>query len=364
MADQPEDDDKTEEATQKKLDDARDKGDIVYSMEATTWLMLAVGAFALLSSAGPMAGAIGRMGEGMLGGAHLYSTDGAALMAMMGDLGVAMLAATGIVFLALAAAAILSRYVQDRPAFSSEKMKPQLNRINPIEGFGRTFGPAGWGNLAKAAFKVVLVGVALTWALWPQEGELEQIASMDIAAFWTLAQEKLVSLVVVSLVAFGVIAGVDYVMTRQAFTKRQKMTRTELKDEFRQSDGDPQVKAKLRQIRMQRGAQRMMQRVPDATLVITNPTHYAIALKYDDTTPAPICLAKGVDEVALAIREIAEEHSIPMIEDPPLARALFATVELEEPIPRQHYEAVAKVIGVVMRIAKRRRPARTRPNRV
>ncbi|MFZ4071719.1 MAG: EscU/YscU/HrcU family type III secretion system export apparatus switch protein [Caulobacterales bacterium] len=364
MAEKPEDDDKTEDATQKKLDDAREKGDVIYSMEATTWLMLAVGALVLVSNAGPMAGAIGHMGEAMLGNAHLYNTDGDALMVLMGKLGVAIFAATGTVFLALAAAAIFSRYVQDRPAFSSERMKPQLSRLNPIEGFGRIFGPAGWGNLAKAVFKVVLVGVALTWAVWPQGGELEQIASMDIAAFWALAQEKLVHLVIISLIAFGAIAGVDYIMTRQAFTKRQRMTRTELRDEFRNADGDPQVKAKLRQIRMQRGAQRMMQRVPDATLVITNPTHYAIALKYDDTTPAPICLAKGVDDVALAIRSVAEEHSIPMIEDPPLARALFATVELEEPIPRQHYEAVAKVIGVVMRIAKRRRPARSRPNRV
>jgi flagellar biosynthesis protein FlhB len=363
MAEKPEDDDKTEEATQKKLDDARNKGDIVYSMEATTWLMLAAGAFAMLMTVGPMAGEIGRIGENFLGGAHLYSADSYALLEMMGKLGLAMLTAMGVVFLALAAAAILSRYVQDRPVFTAERMKPQLSRLNPIEGLGRIFGPEGWGNLAKAIFKVVLVGIAIGWALWPQDGEFEQIAAMDVAAFWGLALEKLTNLVVVSLVAFAVIAGLDYVMTRQAFTKRQRMTRTELKEEFKQSDGNPEIKMKLRQIRMQRGAQRMMQMVPQATLVITNPTHYAIALKYDDQTPAPICLAKGVDDVAMAIRAVAEEHSIPMIEDPPLARALFATVEIDRPIPRQHYEAVAKLIGVVMRIARRKRPARPGPNR-
>jgi flagellar biosynthesis protein FlhB len=363
MAEKQDDDDKTEEATQKKLDDARNKGDIVYSMEATTWLMLAAGTLAIFMTAGPMADEIGRIGENFLSGAHLFPTDGHALLGLMGKLGMAMLTAMGVVFLALAASAILSRYVQDRPVFTAERMKPKLSHLNPIEGFGRVFGPAGWGNLAKALLKVMLVGIALVWAIWPQDGEFEQIAAMDIAAFWALALEKLTNLMVISLVAFGVIAGADYVFTQQAFTKRQRMTRTELKDEFKQADGNPEIKMKLRQIRMQRGAQRMMQAVPQATLVITNPTHYAIALKYDDTTPAPICLAKGVDDVAMAIRAVAEEHAIPMIEDPPLARALFATAELDQPIPRQHYEAVAKVIGVVMRIARRKRPARPGANR-
>jgi flagellar biosynthesis protein FlhB len=116
------------------------------------------------------------------------------------------------------------------------------------------------------------------------------------------------------------------------------------------------IQAKLRQIRMQRSRQRMMQNVPDASVVITNPTHYAVALKYDPgQTPAPICLAMGVDAVAARIRELAKEHDIPIVEDPPLARALFATAELDQPIPKEHYEAVAKVIGFVMRLARRQR---------
>jgi flagellar biosynthetic protein FlhB len=156
--------------------------------------------------------------------------------------------------------------------------------------------------------------------------------------------------------ASAIIAVADYVFTRQSYMKRQRMSRREIKEEFRQQDGDPMVKAKLRQIRMERSRRRMMQNVPQASVIITNPTHYAVALKYDPgQTPAPICLAMGVDAVAQRIREVAQEHDIPIVEDPPLARALFATAEIDQPIPKEHYEAVAKVIGFVMRLARRRR---------
>jgi len=133
------------------------------------------------------------------------------------------------------------------------------------------------------------------------------------------------------------------------------MSRREIKDEMRQSEGDPMVKAKLRQIRIERSRKRMMANVPNASVVITNPTHYAVALKYEQgETLAPICLAKGVHAVAARIREVAEENNIPIVEDPPLARALFASADVDEVIPREHYEAVAKVIGFVMRLARRR----------
>src|SRR6185312_9176526 len=162
--------------------------------------------------------------------------------------------------------------------------------------------------------------------------------------------------------AAAIIAAVDYVFTRQSYMNKLKMSRREIKEEMRQSEGDPHVKGKLRQIRMERSRKRMLAAVPQASVIITNPTHYAVALRYEQgETPAPVCLAKGVDEVAARIREVAEEHNIPIVEDPPLARALFATAELDEPIPREHYEAAAKVIGFVLRAARRQRgrPRRT-----
>ncbi|MBI2250174.1 MAG: EscU/YscU/HrcU family type III secretion system export apparatus switch protein, partial [Brevundimonas diminuta] len=164
------------------------------------------------------------------------------------------------------------------------------------------------------------------------------------------------ALMLSALVFLSLTAGADYLWQRMRFAKRMRMTKEELKEDFKQSDGDPHVKAKLRQIRMQRGRQRMMQAVPDATVIITNPTHYSVALRYepDKGDGAPVCVAKGVDALALRIREVAREHKVPIVENVPLARALYAAVEVDGVIPREHFEAAAKVIGFVMQQRKRR----------
>jgi flagellar biosynthetic protein FlhB len=178
-------------------------------------------------------------------------------------------------------------------------------------------------------------------------------------------KDKAVALMIALTSAAALLAGMDYIFTRQSYMKRQRMSHREIKEEHRQQEGDPMVKAKLRQIRMEKAKQRMMANVPKASVVITNPTHYAVALRYEQgETDAPICLAKGVDDVALRIRELANQNEIPIIEDPPLARALYASADLDEAIPREHYEAVAKIIGIVMRLARRRgaRPAAPRVN--
>src|SRR5581483_8514299 len=147
-------------------------------------------------------------------------------------------------------------------------------------------------------------------------------------------------------------AAADYFWQRMQFLKRNRMSKQEIKDELRQSDGDPAVKAKIRQIRNERARKRMMAAVPSATVVITNPTHFAVALKYESgKMAAPVCVAKGADSLALRIRQLAEEHDVPVVENPPLARALYATVELDEAIPPEHYKAVAQVIGYVMRLS-------------
>ena len=159
---------------------------------------------------------------------------------------------------------------------------------------------------------------------------------------------------------FGTIAAVDVFVQRLRFTQRMRMSREDIKQETKDSEGDPHIKARLKQQRMARAKKRMIQNVPKATLVIMNPTHFAVALRYvQGETPAPICVAKGVDAVALKIREIAEEHKITVVENPPLARALYAVVEVDETIPREHYQAVAKVVGFVLGASRRRaRPLR------
>jgi len=159
---------------------------------------------------------------------------------------------------------------------------------------------------------------------------------------------------VLALLALG--AALDFLWQRQRFLVRMRMTKEELKEDYRQSEGDPRIKARVRQIRLERARRRMIQQVPKATVVVVNPTHYAVALRYEQgETPAPQCVAKGVDEVALRIREVAEEARVPIVEDAPLARALYGAVELDQIIPHEHYEAVAKIIGFILAGRRRRR---------
>ena len=155
------------------------------------------------------------------------------------------------------------------------------------------------------------------------------------------------------MAVLAIIAAADYLFQYRQWYERQKMSLRELKEEFKQTEGDPAIKAKIRQLRMARMRKRMMAAVPKASVIITNPTHYAVALQYERGMNAPVCVAKGVDTIALKIREVAAEHNIPIVENPPLARALHATVEIDEEIPPEHYKAVAEVIGYVMRLQGR-----------
>jgi flagellar biosynthetic protein FlhB len=278
---------------------------------------------------------------------------------MSGAIALRLLVVFALAALALAVAALAARYVQDRPTCTSERLTPKADKLNPVEGFKRVFGKAAAAAFLKSLAKLAVVGAALVWTLWPHDAELERISLMDPAALLPFVKERVVAMLLALASAAAVIAAIDYVATRQSYMKRMRMSRREIKEELRQSDGDPLVKAKLRQVRLERARRRMLQSVPNASVVVTNPTHYAVALRYEQgETPAPVCLAMGVDAVAQRIREVAEEHDIPIVEDPPLARALFATAEIDQPIPKEHYEAVAKVIGFVMRLARRKGRAR------
>jgi flagellar biosynthetic protein FlhB len=349
------DEDKTEEPTQRKLDQAREKGDIIYTPEvgAAFSLMAATAIVAWMS--GPIFTEMARSFVTFLAMPDQLSAEPGSLTAIMISVIMKVFAIFGLAMLALAIAGVAARYVQDKPTFTGEKLTPKLEKLNPIEGFKRVFGKQAFAQFAKSLAKFVVVGAVVGAALWPHDAELENISLLDVGALLPFLKDKVVAMLMSAACAAALLAAVDYVFTRQSFMQRMRMSRHEIKEEMRQQDGDPMVKAKLRQIRMQRSRQRMMANVPQASVIITNPTHYAVALKYEaGETPAPICLAMGVDAVAARIRELAQEHDIPIVEDPPLARALFATAEIDQPIPKEHYEAVAKIIGFVMRLARRR----------
>jgi flagellar biosynthetic protein FlhB len=354
------DDDKTEEPTQHKLNQARQKGDVVYSAEVSTAFSLIAATALVAFMAGPITSQLAQGFIGFLATPEQFSTEPRALIAVFGAVSIKLLMIFGLASLMLAGAGIASRYVQDVPTFTGERLAPKFDKVNPVDGFKRVFGKAAAANFAKAVAKLVVVGAIVAWALWPRDATLERLSALDPAALLPWLQDRAVALLMALASAAAVLAAVDYVFTRQSYMQRHRMSRREIKEELRQTEGDPLVKAKLRQIRIQRSRQRMLANVPKASVVVVNPTHYAVALRYvPDETPAPVCLAKGVDAVAQRIREVAEEHDVPIVEEPPLARALFAAAEVDEPIPREHYEAVAKVISFVLRLARNRRRRRT-----
>jgi len=353
------DDDKTEEPTARKLEQARERGDIVYTPEVGAALSLIAVTAVVAFMSGPIVASLAESFIGFLAMPDQYAAEPGLLRAVMGDVGARLVAVFALMLLALGAAGLAARYVQDRPTFTGKRLEPKLEKLNPAEGFKRVFGKQAFAAFLKSLAKLAIVGAALVWALWPHDASLERISLLDPRALLPFVQERAVAMLMAMAGAAAVLAAIDYVFTRQSYMKRQRMSRREIKEEMRQSDGDPTVKAKLRTVRMERSRRRMLANVPQASVVITNPTHYAVALRYEQgETAAPICLAKGVDAVAQRIREAAEAHDIPIVEDPPLARALFAAAELDQPIPKEHYEAVAKVIGFVLRLARRRGRAR------
>lgn len=350
MADEQDNAERTEDPTQKRLDEALERGDVVKSQEVNTWFVLAAATLILLSFSGQMGSSITAMLRGIVAQAHQIPVDGRGLTRVMEKLGLELIAAVAIPFALLALAAVVGNMIQHRLVWSGESMKPKLSKISPGAGFKRLFSKIALANFIKGLIKLGLIGGIMTALLWPKRNQLDGMVAMDPAT--TLAISKTLSLEMLGAVVavLAIVAAADYLFQYRQWYERQKMSVRELKEEFKQTDGDPAIKAKIRQLRAERTKKRMMTAVPKASVIITNPTHYAVALQYERGMNAPVCLAKGLDNIALKIREVAGEHGIPIIENPPLARALHATVEIDEEVPPEHYKAVAEVIGYVMRL--------------
>jgi flagellar biosynthetic protein FlhB len=241
--------------------------------------------------------------------------------------------------------------LQSRPGFSVDKIAPDFGKVSPMAGFKRLFGAEGLMNLVKGLIKMAIVGIAIWTQLWPERNILDSILSQSTADVAGDMSHLLFKVLMASLASLGVIAGLDYFWQRMRWLQRNRMSKQEIKEEYRQNEGDPTVKAKIRQLRHERSRKRMMAAVPGATVVVMNPTHFAVALKYESgKMAAPVCVAKGVDAVALRIRAVAEENDVPVVENPPLARALYAAIDIDEPVPPEHFKAVAQVIGYVFKL--------------
>jgi len=349
MSDDNDASDKTEDPTQKRLDDAHDRGDVAKSQEINTWFIIAGATLVLSSFSGSIGSGLLMPMRNLIANSWMIHADGPGLLQLAQSLEYVLIAALGVPLLMLALAAIAGNMIQHRLVWSGESLKPKFSKVSPGAGFKRVFGKQAAANFGKGLFKLAALGAVMMAILWPERHRLESMVRFDPAAILGATTTLTLQLMGAVVAMLAIVAIADYFFQYRQWHERQKMSLQEMKQEFKQSEGDPHIKGRIRQLRHARMKKRMMSAVPKASVIITNPTHYAVALSYERGMPAPICLAKGIDSIALKIREIAKAHDIPIVENVPLARALHATVKVDEEIPVvEHYHAVAQIIGYVM----------------
>ncbi len=282
---------------------------------------------------------------------HQYPTDGKGLMGVSKDLFWAVMGDLLLPFAVLMVMGILSGYIQTGPIFTAETMKPDLKKISIMNGFQRLFSMRSISEFLKGLFKLGVVSAAIYLALWPYADTIEHFVGQEFGPAMFDLETMFLKMMGAALIVLFVLAIADYMYQRHDFMSKMRMSKQELKEEYKQTEGDPQIKGRLRALREQKARQRMMQAVPEADVVITNPTHYAVALKYDQKEmAAPQMVAKGVDAVAQRIRDVAAENKVPLVENPALARALYDSMDIEQTIPNEHFKAVAEVISYVFKL--------------
>jgi flagellar biosynthetic protein FlhB len=335
------DQERSEDPTQKRLDDALKRGDVAKSQEVNTWFLLAGGTLGLFAFGGFAADKLARAFAQVFATSHAIGTDGRSIIQLSSTLLGDVLLAIGPLIFILLVAAIGSNLIQHPFVWTGESLQPKLSRISLAAGAKRIFSKQALVQFAKGLAKIALVAAVMVAVVMPQIGSIGMMLTAEHTAILPATFSLVIRLMLGVVAVMAVVAALDWLWSRHTWYERQRM-----------SLGDPTIKAKLRQIRQSRMRKRMMTEVPKATVVITNPTHFAIALKYEKGMTAPRCVAKGADLVALKIREIAEENRVPIVENPPLARALHKSVEIDQDVPPEHYKAVAEVIGYVLRLQR------------
>ncbi|MBK1661746.1 EscU/YscU/HrcU family type III secretion system export apparatus switch protein [Paracraurococcus ruber] len=336
--------DRTEAPTQRRLDRAREDGQVPLSREAVSFATLLAATLAGFLAL-PAMGLDWLRALRVLAEAPDPGAEEALLLLRAATL--ALLPVLG----AVAIAAILASLGQTGPLLRAESLQPELSRISPLAGLRRLFGTEALIELLRTVLKLAVVGAALWFSvdLSALQASLQQPPGMLPAAIG----RGVLHLMLVTLGAFAVLAALDVLLVRWRHLRQLRMSREELKEEMREAEGDPQVKARQRRLRETRARQRMLAAVPKAAVVVTNPTHYAVALSYDQgQAAAPRLVAKGVDAMAARIRAAAEEHGVPVVANPPLARALWR-LEVDTEIPPEHWQAVAEIIAYVWRLQGR-----------
>ncbi|ALF30931.1 flagellar type III secretion system protein FlhB [Brucella abortus] len=349
MADDADKESKTEEATEQKIRDAQDKGNMPFSREApilagiASFLVIAV--FVAAPAATRLAvflrELIDRPEDWLLNSAE----DATRLFSV---LALAVGAALVPVFIIIPLAGIAASAFQNAPRFVGERIRPQASRISPLKGWQRIFGRAGQVEFLKSLAKLLAASVIVFLVFFKGDSLFTDAVATDPGALPEFLRKNVVRLLVANVLAIAAIAGFDLAWSRIHWRQELRMTRQEGKDELKQSEGDPLVKSRLRSLGRDRARRRMINAVPTATLIVANPTHFSVALRYKpNEDAAPVVVAKGQDLIALKIREIAASHSIPVFEDVQLARALYKQVNVDQMIAPEFYKAVAELIRII-----------------
>lgn len=345
---------RSEQATPKRREDARRKGQVARSRDVSGVSVMMAGLLLLYLAGGYVCMQTAGMLRGYLGQLSLPVTMEEAPGLLWSGFS-AFFAICWPFLGGLLAAALLSGYLQVGSAVSTEQLKPDFDKINPVKGFQKLASAQSLVELVKSLFKIGVVGY-VAWRVI--RGELGQLGPLSEKGVWQIGSYiSAVSLRIVlwSTLAMAALAVLDYGWMRWQHEKKLRMTRQEVKEELKQTEGDPLIKSRVKAIQREVARRRMMAEVPRADVVVTNPTHLAVALKYDAAKmQAPQVVAKGAGLIAQRIREIAAEHGVPVIEDKPLAQALFKVVEVGQAIPFALYAAVAEVLAYVYRLKRRR----------
>ena len=347
---------KTEEPTAKKRADARKKGQVGRSQELNTAFVLLVGFFTLkllwdsiyLSIASYTTYVFANLNQ---------SVDTENIIHIFIGIIVVLAKTAFPVMFAIMLIGLAINFFQVGLTFNTESIEFKLDKLNPINGFGRIFSKRSLVELAKSFFKILVIGFFLYRFIHEQILAMPQFMFFDLTTSLALVAEIIFQMAFIVIGVIMIMALMDYGYQKWQTTQDLKMTKQEVKDEMKQSEGDPQIKGKIRQKQRQMAMARMMKEVPKADVIVTNPTHYAIALSYQQGMSAPLVVAKGQDLVAQRIKEIAREARVPIIENKPLARAIYAAVQIGDAIPQELYQAVAEVLAYVYRLKHARRGA-------
>ncbi len=347
---------KTEEPSWRKLDEARSKGQVPQSREVTSWFVVIGATASMMLYAPNIADTMQRAMYRFFEQSAAMRLDDAfrdAIFSTLSEVGVSLAPA----FLIMMGAGLAGPMLQTGMIYAPDKLVPKLSHLSPGEGLKRLISVRAFLEFIKGLLKMAVVGGVTVSLLRPEIDRMSLMPSLGVAAIGHEIAGVSLRLALGVIAVLTVIAIADFAYQKFSFLQSMRMSKQEVREEYKQMEGNPVFKSKLRQIRTERARRRMMTAVPTASVVITNPTHFAVALQYEvNSAGAPRVVAKGADRIAARIREIAAEHKVPIVENPPVARALYAAVEIDDEIPAEQYKAVAEIISYVLRLKGALRP--------